>query len=103
MLNLCCAGIEALVPVMEDLTIVLPQWYEIGKILGVQSSFLDGIKEEQLTSYEAMTLIIKRRLKDGHRKLTWKSLVEAVAHKDGGNNVPLAMKLTDMHNKVRNY
>ena len=93
-----CTGEEALVSVMEDLTNVLPQCYKIGKILGLRSSYLEEIKEEQLTSYDVMTLIIMRRLKDG---LTWKSLVQAVAHKDGGNNVPLAMKLTDKHKKVR--
>ena len=49
-----------------------------------------------------MTMIIKHWLNHGRRELiTWKSLVEAVAHKNGGNNVALAIKLTEKHRGKR--
>ena len=86
---------------MEDLSDVIPQWYEIGKILGLQSSILEEIKKKSFDPPSAMIMIIKHWLGNamhGHRELiTWKSLVKAVAHKNGGNNVALAMKLTKKH------
>ena len=83
---------------MEDLSDVIPQCYKIGKMLGLQSSILEEIKKQSFDAPSAMIMIIKHWLMHGHRELiTWKSLVEAVAHKNGGNNVPLAMKLTKKH------
>ena len=90
---------------VEDLKDVLPRYYNIGEKLGLPSSTLREIMNENLDSYSAMTLIIKCWLKDRDRckDLTWKSLVEAVAHKKGGNNVALAMKLTDKHRGKGSY
>ena len=99
-LNIYTGEEEVLSDMMKDLVDVLPQYYKIGKMLGLQMNTLEKIKEERLDSFEAMTLIIKHWFNDdvrGHKRLTWKSLVEAVAHKNGGNNVALAMKLTDNH------
>ena len=86
---------------MEDLSDVIPQCYKIGKMLGLQSSILEEVKKRSSDPSSAMMLIINHWLNNDMHKskeqINWKSLVEAVAHKNGGNNVTLAMKLTKKH------
>lgn len=100
------AGNEALGDVINYLTDVFPRYCEIGKMLGLQSDILEEMKKKRFESTAAMIDIIEHWLAQDYDvprygKPTWKSLVMAVANKNGGNNVAVAMKLTDMHTSKR--
>ena len=60
------------------------------------------IKDKVPDQGTAITMILSRWLKrqfnvQKYGEPTWKSLIAAVAHRNGGNNAVLAMKLADKH------
>ena len=81
------------------------QYYNIGIKLGLKSDDLNVIKDEVPDQGTAITMILSRWLKQQfnvqkYGEPTWKSLVAAVAHRNGGNNPVLAMKLADKHKGI---
>ena len=91
-----------IVAVQEEIMDASAHYYDIGVKLGLKSDDLNGIKDEVPDHATAITMITSRWLKrqfnvQQYGEPTWKSLIEAVAHRNGGNNTALAMKLADKH------
>ena len=91
-----------IVAVQEEIMDASAQYYDIGIKLGLKSDDLNVIKDKDPDQRTAITMILSRWLKrqfnvQKYGEPTWKSLVAAVAHRNGGNNAVLAMKLADKH------
>ncbi len=85
---------------MKALTDVHFRYYEIGTQLRLESKVLDSIKTRNNSYAIAMDAVIKEWLMGNYSTEkfgipTWKKLVEAVAHPDGGNNKFLAEKISE--------
>ncbi len=84
---------------MKALTDVHFRYYEVGTQLRLESKVLDSISTRSNSYAIAMDAVIEEWLKGNYNTTrfgvpTWKKLVEAVAHPDGGNNIYLAEKIS---------
>ena len=100
------SGEDDLTDILDELMDVLAECYKIGTRLGLKRSDLNVIKEGKLDSVTAMERVIDYWLKQNYNVKkygwpSWKSLVEAVQHRGGGNNAALARKIAERHPGTR--
>ena len=96
------SGTDDLTDVLDELTDVLAECYKIGTRLGLKQPDLDVIKAEKPDLVTTMERVIAHWLKQNYDlkkygQPSWKSLVEAVHHRGGGNNAALAKKIAEQH------
>ena len=96
------SGEEDLTDILEELTGVIAECYKIGTRLGLKQPDLNVIKAERPDFATAMQRVIAYWLKQNYdieryKWPSWKSLVEAVHHRGGGNNAALARKIAEQH------
>ena len=93
-----CAGSDDKAYILKELTRVLARYYEIGTMLHLRTSALNGIRNRSFSDAMAMSSVIEEWLKmmyDTGRfgPPTWKMLVHVVANPNGGNNNRVAEKI----------
>ena len=83
---------------MDELTDVKDRYYEIGIMLHLKISVLNGIRTRSTSDTMAMSLVMEEWLKrmyntDRFGPPTWKMLMDVVANRNGGNNNRLAKEI----------
>ena len=88
------------IEVMNSITSTITSWYKIGAFLGVKTSVLEDMKALPSGHMES----ILRRWLGGDRHLfeyfmepCWQTLVKAIAHPAGGDNIPAAEEIALSH------
>ena len=103
-LCLCnCAGIDDLFEVQCELDDVTSRWKELGLALRLRPAVLKTIETQQTDLNSRMIDILTEWLQQNYNTdrfglPSWKLLVDAVAHRSGGNNPALARQIATKHN-----
>ena len=97
-----CAGSDDKADILDELTDVQARYYEIGIMLRLKTSTLDGIRTRSTSDTMAMSSVIEEWLKGNYNTgrfgpPTWKMLVDVVAKPNGGNDNGVAEKLARRH------
>ena len=88
---------------MSQLNDVADKWKSVGEALGLPPSVLDEIgADNRHVCKRCLSEMVKEWLNQSHKTEhfgvpSWKMLVWAVAHPNGGNNHALAQKIAAIH------
>ena len=97
----CCivdisAGPEGVYNIIEH----IKPWYDIGFYLGVKIPYLEdlkGLPSGQMSRIVRWWLGGDRHMFDYFMEPCWQTLVKAIAHPAGGDNIPLAEEIALSH------
>eukprot|EP00731_Ephydatia_muelleri_P005748 Em0002g1924a len=95
-LTFACPGPER----VYDITHHIEPWYDIGFYLGVKIPYLEdlkGLPSGQMSRIMRWWLGGDRHMFDYIMEPCWQTLVKAIAHPAGGDNVPLAEEIALSH------
>eukprot|EP00731_Ephydatia_muelleri_P005735 Em0002g1911a len=85
---------------VSDITDHIEPWYDIGFYLGVKIPYLEdlkGLRSGQMSRIMRWWLGGDRHMFDYFMEPCWQTLVKAIAHPAGGDNVPLAEEIALSH------
>ena len=89
--------------ILDELDNVSHKWQSLGEALRLHPSVLDRIECDQLDSESRLRKVMTEWLNQAYETdrfglPSWKLLVDAVAHRRGGNNPALARQIATKHN-----
>jgi hypothetical protein len=94
---LCAGSVTSVASVIKDMlnSKVAARWYQVGVVLGSKVSDLEVIRMKQFSAQESEQEMFKMWLTNCEDEATWQRLVDAVGHSAGGNNLRLALALSE--------
>ena len=89
--------------ILDELDNVSHKWQSLGEALRLHPSVLDRIECDQHDSESRLRKVVTEWLNQAYETdrfglPSWKLLVDAVAHRRGGNNPALARQIATKHN-----
>ena len=99
--------IDDLLEVKTELIDIAAKWNKFGEALNIKKATLDQIKQECGSDTEEcldQTLQVFLKMNYDTKKYgqpSWKLIVQALAHRGGGNNKDMALKVAGEHSTTK--